>query len=213
MTVVLKDIDVKKRRSTKSKEFSDTELYELNEYRTIAKKCISLFSGPTFRGLMSKDEDVISHVAEHIMWGHIRWKEDGGRSLKSYLNQCAIWAIKVWKTKIYNSYSKNKTISLNQSICNSSTESDSANQIYQIIADRKSSEPFDILFNDNLEHAKRIIKSKPLTKIQSRCLHERYIDGKKLREIAGPLNISRQAVNQHIKKAIGKLRKHYGVCD
>ncbi len=213
MTVVLKDIDVNKRRLNKNDKISDAELYTLNEYRTIAKKCISLFSGPTFRALMIKDEDAIAHVAEHIVWGHIRWKEDGGRTLKSYLNQCAIWAIKVWKTKIYNSYSKNKIVSLNQSMGDSSAESESSNQIYQITEDKKCSEPFDILFNDSLERVKKIIKSETLTKIQSRCLYERYVEGKKLRQIASSLKVSRQAVNQHIKKAINKLRKHHGICD
>jgi len=207
MSVILKDIDVKKRENNDYSK-SSVEMYELSTYRDIAKKCISLFSGPSMSSVMIKNEDAISHVAEHVMWGHIRWKEDGGRTLKSYLNQCAIWAIKVWKTKIYHS-EKKKSISLNHPM---STNGDCDLQQYEIISDAKCLEPFEILFNNKKEEAKKVINNKCLTKIQNNCMKQRYIDGKKLQEIADSMGITRQAVNQHIKKSINKLRKYHGVC-
>jgi len=213
MTVVLKDIDVKKRKANHNNNFNKESLYDLDKYRDIAKKCISLFSGPNFCSSMIKNEDAISHVAEHVMWGHIRWEEAKGRTLKSYLNQCAIWAIQVWKTKIYkNSTSDIKTMSLNYSIGGHNEAGDGSNQIYQVTEDKKCLEPFEILFKDKSDEAKSIISSECLTKTQRKCLYGRYIEGKKLREIANELNVSRQAVNQHIKKAILKLRKENGIC-
>lgn len=209
MTVVLKDIDIQKRSNNNYSE-NPPNMYNLNKYREIAKKCISLFAGYPMSSKMIKDEDAIAHVAEHIVWGHLRWKENGGRTLRSYLNQCAIWSIKVWKTKIYQS-EKKKTRSLNYTISGDGDVGGS--QQYEIISDQKSSEPFDILFNDQTIEAKNIINNKCLTKLQNSCMKQRYLEGKKLREIAETMGVSRQAVNQHIKKAINKLRKHHGVCD
>ena len=111
MTVVLKDIDFKKRKNNNYSK-SNAEMYTLEEYLKISKKCISLFAERQMASRMLKDEDAISHVAEHIIWGHMRWRLDGGRTLRSYLNQCAIWAVKVWRTKIYQT-EKKKIYSLN----------------------------------------------------------------------------------------------------
>jgi len=208
VSVVLKDIDYNKRKENEYEKIN-VEMYTVSKYRDIAKKCISLFSGPSFSQNMIRDEDAISHVAEHIMWGHMRWKDGAGRTLKSYLNQCGIWAIQSWKTKIYNS-SKLKISSLNTAIGNDG-EKQASHQ--DLISDKKSKEPFDILFNNSKDKAQKIIGAKFLTSLQKRCLSSRYIDGKKLVEIADELGVTRQAVNQHIKKAINKLRKHNGICE
>mgnify|MGYP003111185376 CR=1 FL=1 len=206
MPVVMKDIDFNKRNKN-DYENNSNEMYSLKQYTNIAKKCISKFSGDGVSHSMLKSEDAISHVAEHIMWGHVRWREDGGRALKSYLNQCAIWAIKSWKTKIY----KNEDIaSLNY--CKPSEAAGRETQAYQNVQDKKCKEPFELLYNNNLSEMKSLIESKCLTKLQSKCLYERYVEGKKLRQIAETLCVSRQAVNQHISKAVKKLRKENGIC-
>ena len=206
MTVILKDIDANKRKSNDYGS-KDVEMYTISKYRDIAKKCISLFAGSPMSVSMIKNEDAISHVAEHVMWGHVRWKEDGGRTLKSYLNQCAIWAIKVWKTKLYKSDSIR---SLNYPAM---SDGDNETQQYEITADKSAKQPYEILFDDVSMEAKKIISSSCLTQLQGECLYQRYIEGKKLRQIAETLSVSRQAVNQHIKKAIAKLRKSHGVCE
>jgi len=207
MTVVLKDIDFKKRENNNYGQ-SNAEMYNLEEYRKISKKCISLFAENQMASRMLRDEDAISHVAEHVMWGHIRWRQDGGRTLKSYLNQCAIWAIKVWRSKTYQT-EKKKIYSLNHQI----DGKDSGKVEYvQITPDKKAKEPFDLIFNDKTKEALTSINSSCLTSLQSKCLYGRYIDGRKLQEIADELGVSRQAVNQHIKKGINKLRKENGIC-
>ena len=202
MTVVLKDIDEKKRAKN---DYSKPrqEMNTLSEYIDISKKCISMFAGPKTAPEMLADEDAISHVSEHLMWGAVRWKEDGGRSFKSYLNQCAIWAIKTWKTKVYHS-NKNKIYSLNHPLGN---DTDKECQQYEIIKDEKCEDPFDIVFNNKRKEVERIISKSCLTETQKTCLSERYIEGKKLREIAEGLGVSRQAVNQNISAAIKKIRK------
>tara|TARA_Y100000592_G_scaffold99967_1_gene177993 strand:- start:1282 stop:1905 length:624 start_codon:yes stop_codon:yes gene_type:complete len=207
MTVVLKDIDLKKRITNNYGEIN-IEMYDLATYRNIAKKCISKFSGASLAPRMIRDEDAISHVAEHVMWGHLRWKEDGGRALKSYLNQCAIWAIKSWKTKIYKGEQK-KIDSLDYSY--PSAGEDGADQ-YNFVPDKSAKEPFDEIFNSSAKEARQLIDSECLTSLQRSCLTQRYVEGKKLRQIAEVLGVTRQAVNQHIKKAISKLKESNGIC-
>jgi len=204
----MKDIDFNKRSKNDYKSNPNT-MYSLGKYRTIAKKCISKFAGPNACASMLKSEDAISHVAEHLMWGHIRWSKTGGRTLKSYLNQCAIWSIKSWKTKIYSSEGK-EDCSLNYS---RPDEPGRQTEKYQTVEDKKCKEPFDLLYANNSLEAKRLIQSDCLTNLQSRCLHERYVEGKKLRQIAESLSVSRQAVNQHITKAVNKLRKENDISD
>ena len=208
MSVILKDIDYNKRKNNDYSKIN-SEMYSLDKYREIAKKCISLFSGANCSVFMIKNEDAISHVAEHIMWGHARWKEDGGRTLKSYLNQCAIWAIKVWKTKVYKSDSKS-CLSLNHTICNNNG---SESEQYKLVEDKKSKTPQEIIFNNPSNEAISIINKCSLTKLQNKCVSLRYIEGKKLQEIADEIGVSKQAVNQHIKKAINKLRNQNGICE
>jgi len=207
VSVILKDIDIKKRKENDYGSMN-TEMYDLDEYGNIAKKCISLFCGNYMTSKMIRDEDAISHVAEHIMWGHMRWEESRGRTLKSYLNQCAIWAIKSWKTKIYQSEQK-KIRSLNYVVSNGNG---GESQQYELIADKKCKDPFDILFNNPKLEAEKAINDESLTALQGKCLKERYMDGKKLQQIASSLGITRQAVNQHIKKALHKLKKRHGIC-
>lgn len=201
MAIVLKDIDEKKRSKTDYSTGS-VKMLTVHEYIEISKKCISTFAGPRSSAEMLTNEDAISHVAEHLMWGSVRWKKDGGRTLKSYLNQCAIWAIKTWKTKMYKSNQK-KELSLNHTIGGSN---DSECQQYELVKDEKCDEPFDIIFNNKRKEVESIISQKNLTKTQRRCLHERYIEGKKLREIAEGMGVSRQAVNQNISSAIKRIK-------
>jgi len=208
VSVILKDIDYNKRKNNDYSKIN-SEMYSLDKYRDIAKKCISLFSGASCSVFMIKNEDAISHVAEHIMWGHARWREDGGRTLKSYLNQCAIWAIKVWKTKAYKSDSKS-CLSLNHTIYNNNG---SESEQYKLVEDKKSKTPQEIIFNNPSNEAVSIIKKCSLTNLQNKCVSLRYIEGKKLQEIADEIGVSKQAVNQHIKKAINKLRKQNGICE
>ncbi len=208
MSVVLKDIDVKK-RSANDYGTNKIKMYDLKEYRDISKKCIVLFSGSHLTSKMINDEDAISHVSEHVMWGHIRWKDGGGKTLRSYLNQCAIWAIKSWKTKMY----KQDTKKIQSLDCCLDNPNDAKMSRYDLISDKKSKEPFDIIFNSPQKDVEEIISKGCLTKLQTRCVRERYIEGKKLREIAEAMSVSRQAVNQHIKKAIKKLRKMHVVCE
>jgi len=105
-------------------------LLTLYEYIEIAKRCIGAFASDCGQSLLN-DDDAVAHVAEHLMLGHLRWKEDGGRTLYSYLNQCAIWAIKSWKNKLYQTNKQHQELSLN-----ASSGRDEGTQLYQFVSDK-----------------------------------------------------------------------------
>jgi RNA polymerase sigma factor (sigma-70 family) len=200
MTVVLRGIDATKRAKNDYVTNADT-LLTLYEYIEIAKRCIGAFaSAPN----MLRDDDAIAHVAEHLMLGHLRWKENGGRTLRSYLNQCAIWAIKSWKSKLYK-VSQQQELSLNMD----SGYCDQHGELYQLIPDKKAREPSDILFNDNEKAANSLINSDCITKLQRYYLTQRYIENKTFQEIGDSVGVSRQAVKQCITKAITKLQNEF----
>ena len=201
MTVVLRDIDVTKRSKNDYVTNADT-LLTLHEYLEIAKRCIGAFASSSN---LLNDDDAVAHVAEHLMLGHLRWKEDGGRTLHSYLNQCAIWAIKSWKNKLYQTNKQRRELSLNADI----GRSRDGVQLYQLVPDKKAKEPFDILFNDNEKTVRALIESDCLTQLQRYCLKQRYVENQTLQEIANSLSISRQAVHLHIKKAIARLQNEF----
>ena len=201
MTVVLRDVDVTKRAKNDYVTNADT-LLTLYEYIEIARRCIGAFASSS--GMLN-DDDAVAHVAEHLMLGHLRWKEDGGRTLYSYLNQCAIWAIKSWKNKLYQTNKQHQELSLN---ADAGRNGEGA-QLYQFVPDKKAKEPFDILFNDNEKTVGSLVESECLTHLQRYCLKRRYIENQTLQEIANSLGVSRQAVHLHIKKAIARLQNEF----
>ena len=203
MTVVLRDINVKKRKNSISFDGGQsTEMLSLHDYLKIAKRCIISFANSRLSQHMLKDEDAIAHVSEHLMAAHCRWRKDGGRTLRSYLNQCAIWSIQVWTTKLYHA-NQNCVYSLNHDT------NTSGQQFYSLIADPKSKQPYDIIFNNSSVAVSELIKSDCLTSVQKTCLQQRYIENKKLQQIADNIGSTRQNVHQHIEKAKNRLRVEY----
>jgi RNA polymerase sigma factor (sigma-70 family) len=150
---------------------------------------------------MMQDEDALSFVAEHLMIGAHRWDETRGRSLHSYLNQCAIWCIKRW-VKIHKANPHGAIASLNEEAF-----TDSRIQMYEITADDKSAMPDDDMSSqeDSIELASLIDKA-GLTERQLHCIEVVYIKGQRPTEVARDLGISRQAVDQCLTKGIRKLR-------
>ena len=204
--IILRDIDSNKRRES---QIFDTvnELLGLDEYIQLAQRCISKFAPPSLAAYMMNSEDAISHVAEHIMYGHCRWKENGGRVLGSYLGECAKWAIRIWKTKLYEASQREQYTSLDKNIGNGEGRE---KMYYEIVTDSKALTPHEVLFDNDSSDVKGFIESECLTDTQRRCLYGRFVEGKTLNDIATDFGVSRQAVDQNIKKAIGRLQQEYG---
>jgi RNA polymerase sigma factor (sigma-70 family) len=196
-----------------------TQTYDsLDTYLNLAKKTISKFGPKFYNGLsteMLKNNDAVSDVATAIMYADWRFdpervgKEGKKKTLYSYRNQCAIWAI---KTYISNKYKKNNdttSISLNFNI-------DDSSEISSTIKDDKSYDPLDILIQkeetDNLSsYISTILGSEVLSDKQKTQLKMYYLDNLTLSAIGKKFGVSREAVRQNIKRAI-EIIKSYDKC-
>jgi RNA polymerase sigma factor (sigma-70 family) len=195
MSVVIVDIKEKtsKKYNTYNVNSSSSELIlPLYEYIDIAKKSISKFSSASVAKSMLKDEDAISFVVEHLIKGTIRWKQNGGRTFKSYLSQCAIWSIQRWLLNSKNAR-KNDVIHLDNEF------DDEGSNLYKLVKD-KSSE------NINIED---IIDKNYLNDTQKECLRMKFVHGMTYRSIGEIMNKSHQRIEQIIKSALVELRKEY----
>lgn len=198
MTVVLWDIDVKKRRANKTLNDTSACDWSLDEYYRVAKRCICAFTSGSLAQTMLRNEDAMSFVAEHLMYGAHRWNESGGRTLHCYLNQCAIWSINRW---ILLTKKAQSTISLNETIRSGRT------QRYAILPDESLATPDDILLSkERTENLANVIDNAGLTERQQHCMEVIYVQGQTPSEVARELGISRQAVGQCLNKGIQKIQ-------
>lgn len=190
----------------------------LDTYINLAKKTISKFCPKFYNGLsaeMLKNNEAISDVATAIMYADWRFdptrtgKEGQKKTLYSYRNQCAIWAIKTYVT---NKYKKNKdSISLDRI----SKESDLS--MHSTVSDSKSPEPIDILIEqeetENLVfNIKNLLSNSNLSEKQREQIRMYYIEDHTLSYIGKKFGVSREAVRQNIKRAMDIIRS-YDKCE
>lgn len=197
------------------KDHNDIKFESLDFYIGLAQKIIAKMSSKFSTGLskqMLRDEDAISFVANAIMMGDWRWKEkqegdEPHKTLYSYRNQCAIWAIKTYITKQYKNKHNSKKINVTHSLNYDLNDINLEN----IVADNHQNEPIDILINkENNEICDSLIE----TLLNSGFVSERqkeyiklyYFENMTLAKIGEKFQITREAVRQSIKTAIKKIR-------
>ena len=185
----------------------------LSQYLLLAKKTISKFVPKFYNGLsaeMLKNPDAVSDVATALMYAD--WKFDPERvgkvgqkkTLYSYRNQCALWAI---KTYVSGKYKKQKNMSLDFDI-------DSDSQKFKAsIRDEKSKDPLDILIEqESLEDltvsVEALLDNKLLSEKQKKHIKMYYFDDKTLSEIGKIFGVSREAVRQNIKRALDIVKAY-----
>jgi RNA polymerase sigma factor (sigma-70 family) len=191
----------------------------LDSYLNLAKKTISKFGPKFYNGLsaeMLKNSDAVSDVATAIMYADWRFdpdrvgKEGKKKTLYSYRNQCAIWAI---KTYISNKYKKNNdhnsTVSLNFNI-------DDSSEVSSTIKDNRCIDPLEILIqkeetNNLTNYISTILSSNMLSEKQKCQLKMYYLDNLTLSAIGKKFGVSREAIRQNIKRAIDII-KSYDKC-
>lgn len=202
MTLVLWGISNNEKRSRQMT--TNNTMLSLNEYYDIAKRCIGAFAGPSSANSMLKNEDAISFVAEHLMYGSANWNPDRGRTLRSYLNQCAIWSIQRWffllkRAKKHDAFSLNKKLH-----CDSDKRT---LYLYETIADEKAVSPDEALFSmEECETIHKVLKTASLTPRQQQCVELVYIENYSGVDAAKKLGVSRQAVDYNLHQAISKIR-------
>jgi RNA polymerase sigma factor (sigma-70 family) len=184
----------------------------LSVYLDLAKKTINKFAPKFISQEMLASNDAVSDVATAIMYADWRFDPDrpgktgAKKTLYSYRNQCAIWAI---KTYISNKYKNNKSTqqySLDYHI------DDNHNKLVDQIADNKSADPVDILIkNENeyiiAESIQNLLNSEMLSEKQREQIRLYYIENQTLANIGKKYGVSREAVRQNIKRAIDSIKQ------
>lgn len=196
------------------KDHSEVNFESLDFYLNLAKKVIAKMAPTFFAGLskqMLKDEDAIAFVANAIMMGDWRWKnkEDDKphKSLYSYRNQCAIWAMKTYVTKQYRSNHTTKKIKATHSL----NYQDEDLSLENIIADHSQKDPLAILVeaeesNNRQETIMKLFDSDIISDKQKQYIQLYYFEDMTLEKIGQQFDVTREAVRQSIKTALSKIR-------
>jgi len=177
---------------------ANSRMLTLQEYTKMAERCICHFAPPSMASRMIKDEDAISFVIEHVMYGTCRWNPDRSHrcSLNTYHVKCAIWAIGKW-CKMFAKHQKSRPLSLNY-------EDESGNQFSSTLCDEKCGEPCSgLVAEDHRLQYKKL--SRGLTPKQTECINMIYFEGVTQSDAARRLGISRQAISQHVEHAISSM--------
>lgn len=188
----------------------------LDTYLNLAKKTISKFGSKFYSGLskeMLQNNDAVSDVATAIMYADWRFDPDRkGKSgqqktLYSYRNQCALWAIKTYVSKKYKNTKQSSNISLDFDY-NDESESLNSN-----IADTKAISPVDILIEkESIENLKQdissLLENKILSEKQKDQIRLYYIENETLSSIGKKYGVSREAVRQNIKRGLDIIKQH-----
>lgn len=190
----------------------------MSTYISLAKKTINKFAPKFYNGLnkeMLSNEEAISDVATALMYADWRYdpdrtgKEGNKKTLYSYRNQCAIWAIKTYVTQKYKNSNKNIKI---HSLDNTFSDNSDING-YGLAPNYTEKDPLSII----IENEEKQIMSDDLNKaLNSGIISDKqrdqlimyYFDDMTLSQIGKKYNVSREAVRQNIKRAM-QLIKNY----
>jgi len=189
----------------------NTEFDTLSIYVSLAKKTISKFAPRFYNGLakeMLANEEAVSDVATAIMYAD--WRFDPERSgktglkktLYSYRNQCAIWAIKTYVTHKYKNKNK-KSLSLDNNL---SSIEEHVNA-YDLLASSSEKDPLEKIIEkeEQQEVSKNItqlLDNANISEKQKQQIMMYYFDNLTLSKIGKHFGVSREAVRQSIKRAI-----------
>ena len=200
--------------TTKTKEtmLQNKNFEPLSFYINLAKKTISKFAPKFYNGLsveMLKSEEAISDIATALMYADWRYDENRKgktglqKTLYSYRNQCAIWAIKTYVT---NKYRQHKVSSLDFEL-----EDDTF--LDSTIKDNKARSPLDIVidneYTDNLSKCiTNLLDNNLLSDKQKKQIQMYYFEDKTLSEIGKEFGVSREAVRQNIKRGLETIKSY-----
>ena len=200
----------RKKKTRKQGKQMEKQFESLSFYINLAKKTVSKFAPKFYNGLsieILKNEEAISDIATALMYADWRYDETRKgktglqKTLYSYRNQCAIWAI---KTYITNKYKQHKAVSLD-------FEMDNEKFLDSTIRDNKAKSPVEIAIDS--EHRENLTKSiailldnNLLSDKQKKQIQMYYFEDKTLSEIGSEFGVSREAVRQNIKRGLETIR-------
>jgi RNA polymerase sigma factor (sigma-70 family) len=190
----------------------------MSTYISLAKKTINKFAPKFYNGLnkeMLSNEEAISDVATALMYADWRYdpertgKEGNKKTLYSYRNQCAIWAIKTYVTQKYKNSNKQYKV---HSLDNTFDDHDKSNG-YCITTNNSEQNPLEILIenetNENISaDLLKTLNSGVISDKQKQQLIMYYYDDMTLSQIGKRFNVSREAIRQNIKRAIQAIKNY-----
>ena len=205
MKLIIKDVDAKKleKNGTFRNEGAPERMFGLQEYLDIAARCIAHFANRDLKSQMLKSEDAISFVAEHLMYATCRWSPERGRTLRSYHNQCAIWAIQNWMSRLVKT---REVLSINKEL----NQDESVVQLYEILEDPRDSSFADTKNDEDRSEIMSIIDKSSLSSMEKRCLVGKFLEHMSVKEISEDINKTDKFVYNIIDRAIKKLRRSRG---
>jgi RNA polymerase sigma factor (sigma-70 family) len=197
------------------KDHAEIKFDTLDTYLLLAKKAISKFANKIFNGLsqkMLKDEDAVSSVANAIMMADWRWDENytnkqGTKKTKySYRNQCALWAIQTYVSKIYQKPKKIKNVySLDFN------NEDMELSHHECIQDHRTKTPDQELIEKEKSESlsalvDNILSIDYLSDRQKDYIRLYYFEDCTFEKIGQKYGITREAVRQGLNKALDLIR-------
>jgi RNA polymerase sigma factor (sigma-70 family) len=183
-----------------------TRMLSMEQYLRISRQVISKFAIGSVRSQMLRDEDAIAFVAEHLMTATVRYEEGKGRTFKSYLNQCGIWAIQRWLTNV-KSADRHGIVSMDFEMCRGDG-CGNVGTLHEIIPDET---PNAIEAMVSQETVEEILNHPCLNDTQKQCLKFKFLDGMTYGEIGGKINKTRARAEQITKEALRKLHENLEV--
>jgi RNA polymerase sigma factor (sigma-70 family) len=203
------------------KNHNEVNFESLDFYMVLAQKIIAKMGAKIAANLaknMLKNEDAIAFVANAIMMGDWRWKDNSNnnnkqtnyKSLYSYRNQCGIWAIKTYITKFYKTKNNIKQNNIEEYSLNYHSLED-GEELQSIVSDPKQCDPLSILIQaEDNDNAKKLVNdilcSEILSDKQKEYIKLYFFDGLTLEKIGLLHGVTREAVRQSIKTSISKIQ-------
>lgn len=183
----------------------------LSDYISLAKKTISKFGPRFYNGLsaeMLKNEEAISDVATALMYADWRFddervgKSGQKKTIYSYRNQCAIWAIQTYVTA---KYKNKKHASLDY-------QNNEDQKFDAMIPDHKQKNPLDTLIEqestENLsQDIQSLLNHSGLSDKQKDQIKMYYFEDQTLSQIGKVYGVSREAVRQNIKRGLELIKQ------
>ncbi len=186
------------------------EYSTLDDYTQIAKKTISKFANRMYPALVAKmlsDDEFVYEVAGSIMTADWKWdpnrvgKNTGKKkTLYSYRNQCALWAIKTLVTKKYRSSQKHSKFLKHVK------ENLQHRLVYETTPESSATEKEGNL--NLINDVKNLINYAPISEKQKNIIKRYYYDNYTLSQIGKEYNVSREAIRQQLKKGIKEIQDY-----
>jgi RNA polymerase sigma factor (sigma-70 family) len=170
----------------------------IDDYLSLAGRMISKFAPANARRARLASDDAIDFVAHKIMKGD--WDYDGRAKLSTYRGYCGRRAVSYYLKLRSRTGRRATPLSL---------DGVPGRDAHDLAPDRDAGCPLDALIaREEDERRRHRLRDRidGLSEVQRRCLVMRYVEGKRIREIAETLGVHRQGVYMNIKRAIQKIR-------